>query len=181
MNTSYLRTQKGFTLIELLVVIAIIGVLASIALSALSSARAKGVDAKNVSQVSSMRTQSNLWSPSDTILALAPVVGIGGAALSSDVTVFTDVVSSNSLKTLVEGISAGARYYFASDDKVPSAGGKWFFAVTTSTGTFCVDYTGNTATGNTIITDPSVVSNWTDTGAGQAGYVNLNDTDYLCK
>ena len=180
MNISYYRTQKGFTLIELLVVIAIIGVLASIALAALSSARAKGVDVKNISQVSSMRTQSNLWSPSGSVVFISGI-NVSGTPLPSDITLFTDTAESNSLLPLIEGLSTGTSYYFGSDDKVPSTGGKWFFAITTSTGTFCVDHTGNTATGDVVLSDPSVVTNWTDTGAGQGGYVNLNDIDYLCK
>ncbi|MCA9353556.1 prepilin-type N-terminal cleavage/methylation domain-containing protein [Candidatus Nomurabacteria bacterium] len=46
-----MKKQKGFTLIELLVVIAIIGLLASIVLAVLSTARARGRDAKRVSEM----------------------------------------------------------------------------------------------------------------------------------
>ena len=45
------KTAQGFTLIELLVVIAIIGILASIITVSLQSGRAKGRDAKRISDI----------------------------------------------------------------------------------------------------------------------------------
>jgi prepilin-type N-terminal cleavage/methylation domain-containing protein len=53
--------KKGFTLIELLVVIAIIGVLAAVVLSATNSARSKGDDAKIVSNIKTIQTQSAIY------------------------------------------------------------------------------------------------------------------------
>lgn len=47
--------KKGFTLIELLVVIAIIGVLASIVIVSLSSSKAKGRDAKRISDIKTIQ------------------------------------------------------------------------------------------------------------------------------
>ncbi|MEX0917632.1 MAG: type II secretion system protein [Candidatus Paceibacterota bacterium] len=52
--------QRGFTLIELLVVIAIIGILASVVLASLNSARDKGTDAANKSNLNNIRAQAEL-------------------------------------------------------------------------------------------------------------------------
>lgn len=52
--------NRGFTLIELLVVIAIIGILASVVLASLNSARDKGTDAANKSNLNNMRAQAEL-------------------------------------------------------------------------------------------------------------------------
>lgn len=47
--------QRGFTLIELLVVIAIIGILASIIMVSLTTARAKGRDARRISDIKNIQ------------------------------------------------------------------------------------------------------------------------------
>jgi type II secretion system protein G len=55
------KLEKGFTLIELLVVVAIIGLLSSIVLASLNSARAKGRDAKRISDLSELRNAIELY------------------------------------------------------------------------------------------------------------------------
>lgn len=49
-------TKAGFTLIELLVVIAIIGLLSSVVFASLNSARAKGRDARRISDLKQVQT-----------------------------------------------------------------------------------------------------------------------------
>lgn len=53
--------ERGFTLIELLVVIAIIGVLSSVILSSLNVARAKGRDARRISDLRQMKIALELY------------------------------------------------------------------------------------------------------------------------
>jgi prepilin-type N-terminal cleavage/methylation domain-containing protein len=56
-----MNNKKGFTLIELLVVIAIIGILSSVVLASLSTARNKAKDASARSELSSIRTQAEIY------------------------------------------------------------------------------------------------------------------------
>ncbi len=53
--------EKGFTLIELLVVIAIVAVLATAVISSSNTARAKGRDAKRISEMKSLQKALDLY------------------------------------------------------------------------------------------------------------------------
>jgi prepilin-type N-terminal cleavage/methylation domain-containing protein len=53
--------RNGFTLIELMVVIAIIGILATIITASLSTAKAKGRDAKRISDIKTIQTALALY------------------------------------------------------------------------------------------------------------------------
>lgn len=53
--------RRGFTLIELLVVIAIIGILSSVVLASLNAARNKGKNAAIQANLSTIRTQAQLY------------------------------------------------------------------------------------------------------------------------
>lgn len=53
--------KKGFTLLELLVVVAIIGILASVVLAMLTSAKKKGQDSAIKEQMTSLRSEAELY------------------------------------------------------------------------------------------------------------------------
>ncbi len=59
------RLQSGFTLIELLVVIAIIGILSAVVLASLGTARQKGNDGAVQADLSTIKTQAELFDNSN--------------------------------------------------------------------------------------------------------------------
>jgi len=58
------KGNKGFTLIELLVVIAIIAILSTVVMAGLNSARAKGRDAKRLSDIKQVQSALELYQDS---------------------------------------------------------------------------------------------------------------------
>ncbi len=72
------QAVSGFTLVELLVAVGIIGVLASVSVVSVNSVRAKGRDAKRVSEVKQMQTALEAYF-SNSASASYPVLGTDAA------------------------------------------------------------------------------------------------------
>ncbi|MDP3995204.1 MAG: type II secretion system protein [bacterium] len=90
------KNNKGFTLIELLVVIAIIGLLSTLAVVALNNARAKGRDAKRVSDIKTIQTALELYFADKNtypVVASGTVLGETGATTLSQTNAFSDTIA----------------------------------------------------------------------------------------
>lgn len=107
--------QRGFTLIELLVVIAIIGILASVVLASLNSARDKGTDAANKSNLNNIRAQAELVYDDDGDYAnvcadanVSQAVSAAGASCADDADAWAAAVDLVSTSTTYCVDSTGA-------------------------------------------------------------------------
>jgi prepilin-type N-terminal cleavage/methylation domain-containing protein len=120
--------NKGFTLIELLVVIAIIGVLSSIVLSSLNNARRKGNDGKTKTQLSSLRSAMEIY-----------YNGTGnytyGTATNSCDQAFDNTLIAPYVDNLPAGVTPNCR-------ATATPGYAVFANLLSTTGYWCVDYTG---------------------------------------
>jgi type IV pilus assembly protein PilA len=130
MKKTYL--QKGFTLIELLVVIAIIGILSSVVLASLSTARNKGSDAKIQGQLTSIRSQAELYTGTGTAFTAAQCATTANTLFDT---------ANGGVGTILSGFIL-TKTRCASAAGLPSNGAAWAVAAETSTGAWCVDSTG---------------------------------------
>ena len=80
-----MKKQKGFTLIELLVVIAIIAILSTVVMAGLNSARAKGRDARRLSDVKQLQSALELCFDNGAgypSVGTAGIIGTAGLVLT---------------------------------------------------------------------------------------------------
>lgn len=162
---------SGFTVIELLVVIAIIGILSTIIIAFLSTQNAKANDKKIMQQLSSMRSQANLYTGNNMALAsTAPLTGLEDNMFGNT------APGIDSLYLLIKGLPAGTHYVYGSDGNAPAVSGQWYFAAMLSDGqSDCVDWAGAATIGVHTFdttTPPTTVGDW-------AGVVNTGT--YSCR
>ncbi len=135
--------KKGFTLIELLVVIAIIGILSSVVLASLNSARGKGSDAAIKSGLANMRAQAEMYYDSTT-------GGNGKYNPTHDASTENEgvCISTEGIKNMIDSVKGMTT---ASSVKCFASSTAWAVsAPLKTTGTWCVDSTGKSATSSTI-------------------------------
>ena len=140
--------HKGFTLIELLVVIAIIGGLAAVVSAALNNARARGNDAAIKSNLSSIRTQAELF------YAVNGDYGVDFAAADCPTTGSTMFALDGTIQNALGGSALFSTPQCAADNASAAAGDatSWAISAGLSGGVFwCVDATGFSGSGTAAV------------------------------
>ena len=111
-----MKKQKGFTLIELLVVIAIIAILSTVVMAGLNSARAKGRDAKRLSDIKQLQTALELCFDNGVgypIITGSPTnhVGAGAGLLTTTNCASASIPFSTYMNPLPENPTPGGADY----------------------------------------------------------------------
>lgn len=123
--------KRGFTLIELLVVIAIIGILASVVLASLNSARDKGTDAANKSNLNNIRAQAEIVYDDDGDYAAVCADGKVSEAITAAGATCNDDVDAWAASVQLES-TASTTYYCVDSTGTAQEGG-----TALGTGTVC--------------------------------------------
>ncbi len=100
------KSSKGFTLIELLVVIAIIGILSAIVLASLQGAKAKGRDARRISDIKQLQLALELYYDANSYYPT-----VAQAPLASGSTLLTSAGYISVLPTDPSGGTAAYGYF----------------------------------------------------------------------